>query len=391
MRSALRTLLIGLSLTGPWAVADEWPSPAQIDLVDQRRASFPWTEIVSAVDWYTPLETVPGQAGLPLPVDLQVADRYHQAEALAEKHQSYALIIWQAGAIRYEKYWPGFDQNARYDTASMHKTVLAVLLGIAWDQGLIKSVDDPLANYLPELADTRRGQLPLRALLEMASGIQSPPPGQGSEAISWQTYLGNDLPAAIAHWPQVKAPFEAFYYANANPQYLGRVIEQASGQRYADYLSHNLWQPLGASDARVWLDHEQGLARTSCCLQATARDWLRFGLLLLNQGKVGEQQVVSEAWLTQMLAPSPQNPNYGWLIWRGSPHNPARTYGEGINAVVPAAEPFAADDVVYLDGSGAQRVYVVPSRQTVIVRIGAPQHDWDDSALPNLILTSQNP
>ena len=87
-----------------------------------------------------------------------------------------------------------------------------------------------------------------------------------------------------------------------------------------------------------------------------------------------------------MLAPSPSNPNYGWQVWRGSPHNPGRTYGRGINAVVAAAEPFARDDVYFLDGSAGQRVYVVPSEKLVIVRIGTPSYKWDDSALPNLIL-----
>ncbi len=378
----------GLSDTTAAEPAVTWPSQEQLDLVAARQQSFPLPNIVSNVDWYEPLEVVAGRRGRELPVVLTESPKIDAAVSLVEKYNSYAFIYWKDGAIRAEKYWPGFDKASRYDTASMHKTVVGLLLGIAQDEGLIDSVDDPLARYLPELEGTKRGRAPLRSLLEMASGIQNPPTGGGLANVSLQTYMGDDLKSALAHWPVPAEPFEEFFYAAANPQYLSWVIERVSGQRYAEYLSEKLWQPIGADDARVWLDHEGGSPRTSCCLQANARDWLKFGLLLLDQGKVGDQQVVSADWIDRMTAPSELNPNYGWQIWRGSPHNPARAYSRTIKVTVPAKEPFAQNDVVYLDGSGAQRVYVIPSENAVIVRIGQPSFAWDDSELPNLLLST---
>ena len=89
-----------------------------------------------------------------------------------------------------------------------------------------------------------------------------------------------------------------------------------------------------------------------------------------------------------MLAPSAGNPNFGRNIWRGSPYNPSRSYGPGIPAVIRSSEPFRSEDSVFIDGSGGQRVYIVPSERLTIVRIGRPRQDWDDSRLPNLVVDS---
>lgn len=369
--------------------SDDWPTQAQLALVQERMKSFPVERFIYEVEWYSPLEIVPGKNTQELAVSLSNSKAIYNALELADKHDSYAFIYWQDGAIRAEKYWYDFTSTSRFDTASMHKTVVAALLGIAQQQGLIESVDDPVEQYLPELAGTRRGAITLRAMLEMASGITTPPLSTDPASPYYQTYYGNDLIQATAHWPMRFEPFEEYYYANANTQYLAWVIERTSKMRYAQFLSEYLWQPIGAGDARLWLDHEGGSPRASCCLQASARDWLRFGLLLLKQGKVGNKQIVPADWISQMVQPSKLNPNYGWQIWRGSPHNPERIYGKGIPAVIPAKDPFKRDDVYFLDGSGGQRVYVIPSENVVIVRIGKADHSWDDSALPNLLLATQ--
>ncbi len=91
-------------------------------------------------------------------------------------------------------------------------------------------------------------------------------------------------------------------------------------------------------------------------------------------------------WVAAMTAPSALNPNFGKQVWRGSPHAPQRRYSASIAITIPAAEPFLAEDVVYIDGSGGQRVYAIPSKGLTIVRIGRPAMDWDDSKLPNIIL-----
>jgi len=368
-----------------------WPSAAQQQLVAERLASFPGDTLVRDVDWYQPREQVAGGNDTPFePAATPTipAPALAQAQAVAIAKESYAFLVWHKGRLQHESYAPGFDRISRYATASMAKTVVALSLGVAIDRGLIASVDAPIAQLIPGMAGTRRGSLPVRNYLQMSSAFETPRPDGPDAAVYWQYALGDNIGEAVARWPETCQPGTEFCYANANTAMLGWAIEGASGMRYAQWLSQSIWQPIGAADGRLWLDREGGWPRYSCCLHASAQDWLRVGLLILHKGKVGDRQIVSQGWIDQMLAPSPANPNYGFQIWRGSPHAPARSYGKSVGVKVPAAEPFARDDVYYLDGSAGQRVYVVPSAGMVIIRIGAPRIDWDDSALPNILLNA---
>jgi CubicO group peptidase (beta-lactamase class C family) len=362
------------------------PSAEQIAQVNERRATFPGPALVQSVDWYRPLIAVPGQPR-PIPTGKPLAASLaSQLDDFAARTGSFALIVAERGRIVYERYDPRFTAASRYDTASMHKAVVALLIGAAVADGHIKGPDDKLSRYLPELAGDARGAITLRQLLEMNSGLRTPPMSDSSASPYWQTYFGSDLRWSIRQWPFEAATRGQFYYANANTQYLLWAIERATGKTYADYLSERLWRRLGASEARLWLDREGGSARGFCCLQASARDWLRIGELIRNTGKWRGARIVPASWVAQMLAPSPANANFGWNIWRGSPYNPRRTYGPGIPAVVEARAPFASPDTYFIDGSGGQRVYVMPSEELVIVRIGTPRPDWDDSYLPNMLV-----
>lgn len=388
---ALMLTATACSQTPPPAapVAKAWPSAAQVELVTQRRASFPVQSLVTSIDWYQPQEVVRGGNAAPFePVASPSirADALAAAEALAVEQESHALLIWRGGRLELEHYWNGHNRTTRFETASMAKSVVALAMGAAVQAGKLRSVDDPLGRYVPWEKTTARGALPLRAYLEMASGIESPSFSSANDGPYWQYAFGDDLREAVARWPDGCAPRTEFCYANANTAMLGWAIEGATGTRYADWLSRSIWQPIGAGNASLWLDRAGGSPRYSCCLIASGQDWLRVGLLVLNKGKVGGKQIIAADWIDRMTAPSPANANYGWQIWRGNPHNPARTYGKAIRAVVPAKQPFARDDVVYFDGSAGQRVYIIPSEQMVIVRIGQPQMDWDDSALPNAVL-----
>ena len=367
----------------------EWPSADQKKLVADRLATFPGDNLVKDVDWYQPQEPVPGgnaPAFEPAASSAIPAEALAQAQALAAAKNSYAFLVWHKGQLAHEYYAPGFDRKSQYATASMAKTVVALSLGVAVDRGLIGSLDTPIADLVPSMAGTRRGAVSLRDYLQMSSTFETPVPNGADAQVYWQFALGDNIGEAVARWPETCQPGTEFCYANANTAMLGWAIEARSGMRYAQWLSETIWKPIGASDASLWLDREGGWPRYSCCLHASGQDWLRIGLLILNKGKVDGKQVVSSGWIEQMVAPSPANPNYGLQIWRGSPHNPARSYGKSVGVKIPAAQPFAREDVFYLDGSAGQRVYIVPSAEMVIVRIGAPRNDWDDSELPNILL-----
>lgn len=305
-----------------------------------------------------------------------------EAEAYAESTGSVALLIYHRGALRYEKYWPGFDQTTRTNPNSMHKTVLGLLVGAAVADGFIESVDVPASKWITEWRGDARRDITVRDLLQMSSGLEIPIFGTWKSA---RILFGSDLRSGVLGLQFDKPHGSEFQYSNANSQVLLILLERATGQRYSSYLSNRLWQRLGASDASLWMDREGGLPRGFCCLFASARDWLRVGRLILDGGRIGDDVVVPAEWIAAMTTPAPRNPNFGFQIWLGSPPDKERRYNDYTIKAFHSV-PFTAQDIIYIDGFGGQRVYIVPSQQLVIVRTGKSTTSWDDAVLPNAIV-----
>lgn len=384
MRRAF-ALAAALALLPGQAPQPELPPEAQA--IVRRAQALPLDRAVESPDLYTPAENVRGGKGRAFAVDPGAvpAAALDDAVRYAEAQNSFALIVARDGKIVRERYWPGFGPESRFSTASMHKTVMALAYGPAVARGRI-ALDDPVGRWLPEWAEDPRGRISIRQLLQMASGLAVPPftPAPSSPAMALM--FGADIGRVALALPADAPPGSAFAYANGNAQLAGMALERATGMRYADWLSRTIWRPIGAGDATVWLDRPGGAPHFFCCLQATARDWLRVGELIRNAGKAGGRQVVPAGWIREMATPSPANPNYGLQLWLGSPHAPARRYSKVSPVAIPAREPFDASDVVFLDGAGGQRVYVVPSAGLTVVRIGKPAPAWDDSAMVNMLL-----
>jgi CubicO group peptidase (beta-lactamase class C family) len=345
---------------------------------------------VTSVELHQPQEAVPGieRDDLPPgPADTLDPAALQAAEAYAASTNSVALLVFHRGALRYEKYWPGYDRNFRTDPFSAHKTVMGLLLGAAIQDGYIKSLDDPVANYLPEFAADERRAIRIRDLAQMASGLETP---KFSSWTGLRITTGSNLPESVLGLKVRKPPGTDFQYSNASAQLLGLAIQKAVGRRYAEYLSTRLWSRIGAPTAYLWLDHAGGTPRTFCCIYTTARGWLHVGRLIMNKGKVGDDQVVPAQWIDEMTTPSPSNPNYGIQIWLGSPPGTQRKYNDNAMKAYHS-EPFAAPDMIYIDGFGGQRVYMVPSQDLIIVRTGEAQMSWDDARIPNAILRGIRP
>jgi CubicO group peptidase (beta-lactamase class C family) len=340
-----------------------------------------------------PVEAIPGGPGPDLPAAapgqatirpdaLQAAIDYGAATG------SHALLVWQGGALQLEHYYPGYDRETRTPTQSMHKSVLALLVGTAIRDGHIGSVDDPVSRYLPEWADDPRGRVTVGQLLQQDSGISYPKTDYFNPAGDFlQVMMGAHLERTLLSQRAERAPGTQFDYQNVNAGLLGVVLERAVRRPYSRYLAEALWQPLGAAPASVVVDSEEHRTpRVFCCLDATARSWLQLGLLHLQAGTWNGIQVVPREWMTATATPSAQNPNYGYLTWLGTTYQPERRYNHKSEARVLQSEPYAAPDVRFFDGFGGQRVYIVPSRDLVIVRTGDLALDWDDARLPNVVI-----
>jgi len=357
----------------------------------KRLLTFPAADSVTAVEWYQPSESVAG----PERQDPGVAEGGYRSvsqEALdavvryGTETRSVALLVWHRGSLELEHYWPGYGQLTRTDSGGMHATVLALLYGTAIEEGVIRSLDEPAATYLPEWRNDAHAKIRIRDLLHMASGLERQVPSRNPWNRAVRLFLSGNVTALAVGVPVRTAPGTRFEYSNLDAQLLGIILQRASGKRYATYLSEHIWNRLGAGDGAVWLDGQNGMARTFCCLQTTARGWLAIGLSILNLGEVGEQQIVPAAWVQEMLKPSEINPGFGLGIWLGDAPVDDGSHLGADRVRGRQSEPFLARDVKLLAGAGGQRVYIIPSHELIIVRTGARRPDWDDAKLPNAIL-----
>lgn len=345
---------------------------------------------ITDVSVFTPAEAVkgcPGPALAAAPEGTLPAATFTAMQDWSKKHGGVGLVVLVNGQLAGEAYARGMTAQSRTQSNSMHKSVVAMLMGAALADGIVKSADDPVGNYIPALKDDPRGKITLRQLLSMSSGLKNPSMAK-MESPALELMLGNVSAGALSL--PIETEPGTFNYNNANLQLAGtalaNAVQRAGKGRYADYLSQKVWCPLGNRDGQLWLEFADGQPRYFAYLNASLQDWARVGELLRRGGEWNGQQLIPTDWIAAITAPSAGNANYGMGIWRGSPYLPKRRYSKEVAMTVPQREAFLADDVVYFDGFGGQRVYVVPSAGLVIVRAGEPVKDWDESALVNLAL-----
>jgi CubicO group peptidase (beta-lactamase class C family) len=344
-------------------------------------------------EWYKPLEKVPGNFTRSVPKASPEENPFPDslfavAQGYAGNHASDSLIVAYRGKRVFEKYWNHETADSLFAAHSMTKVLPAILIGHAIADGFIESPDISASVFLPEWDDPKRRDITIRHLLNMSSGVRESYDFTPT-SMRMQRAMGLDITTANLAVEIQHEPGEVFSHLNPNPQLLGVIIERATGQRFSEYLSDKLWRPIGAYDSYLFLDSPGGMVHTDCCSWSAIADWIRIGELLRNKGVYNGQQIIPAGWVDEMLTPSSANPNYGMQVWLGSEYEEYRRYDPDTSTFANYhAEPFAADDVFFLDGLGKKRVYVVPSRELVILRTGPNDSEWDDSRLPNMFINA---
>jgi CubicO group peptidase (beta-lactamase class C family) len=177
-----------------------------------------------------------------------------------------------------------------------------------------------------------------------------------------------------------------FALSNANAQLAGVILERALEDDYERLVDKLLWTPLAAGPAEFYMDRVNGMPAVYCCMRATARGFLRLGLLLANDGAIDGTRILPKGWVAEMARGSQANPLYGLQVWAGKARAGVREYQQGSGQGVRHGEDYAADDVIWMEGGGGRTIWAIPSQQLVIVRLGRASKDWDASVLPNLLL-----
>lgn len=307
-----------------------------------------------------------------------------EARAYSEQKHGTSFMIMKDGKVIHESYANGASKGSLTTSLSMMKSVLGLVLGIAIKDGYITSVGDPIGKYISEWRNDARGEITLEQLLTMSSGLEEP---------NLDNLLyGPDIDAVALSATLSGVPGESFYYNNAVSQIIGialdRQLKAAGEGGFVNYLHERFWCPIGNGNARLWVSPSSKSPRYYVGMFASLEDWARIGELIRNNGKVNGKEVVPKDWLDAMRRPSSTNPRYGYHIWLGNSWSPERRYRPGGSVAIPHREKYEADDVVFFDGFGGQRVYVVSSYGITIVRTGFQDLTYDDSVIVNTLIRS---
>lgn len=347
---------------------------------------------------YSPMEAVTGAshyqplahaADNELSVSQQALD---EADQYAAKNNSTAFMVWRDGKIQRASYYGGSDSTSQIVSKSLSKPLGAIAVGRAIQLGYIDSIEQPVADFITEWQATPKAAVNIKHLLNMTSGFL--PQGYSTDPMHpWNTaYLSYQHGKVLIHdYPLHSEPGSTFGYNNAAADMIAIIIERATGQRYSNFLSEQVLSPLGAAGGEIWVNRVGGLAHSGCCMKLPAETWLRLAILLLQDGAVAGQQLLPEGYVDLMRTPSSHNEHYGLGIWVGAPYQERRgfTGPSGPGPKVLHSAPYADPELFLFDGNSNQVVYVSPTTNTVILRVGQTPPktpEWDNSILPNLIL-----
>ena len=265
-------------------------------------------------------------------------------DAWFDRSQTQALIIQKKGRIIYQRYSPDADDGRAINAMSMTKAIVAILVGIAIDEGLINSGKDPISLYLPQIVQRSGDPVTLRDLLRHTSGIET---------------AFKDIRATLKGSPLITPLSEisfngdrSFHYDNINYHLLSLILKKIYKKPLNQLINDKLWNPLKLERATVI--NTAGY----CCLFATARSWLEIGTLFLNP----KTQVVSANWLQKMVEDAiiPER-----FFVQATGKSEGNTYGYHVYGGLPNSP-----DVFWIEGMGLQLVMINPKTQTVIVRLG---------------------
>jgi len=310
------------------------------------------------------------EAAAPFTVNYTYQGKTYTLEEYFKRNAVLGFLILKDNQIIAEHYFHDSDQNSRFISMSVQKSMTSALFGIALEEGKIDSIDDPVTKYLPGLSESGYNRVNLKQVLMMATGIvaKEDPLDPHSSIHEFNAVTLRGVPSFYDYTKAVKAnpdvePGTEFEYQTINTEVLGLIIEKVTGKRLNEYMQEKMWSKIGAqSDAFLFRAQAQPDQGAYGCFCATLRDYGRFGLMMMN-GTLGDARVVGSSWVAQSTAPQeyavkpPSSGGYGYQWW------------------IPEGE----EGAFQARGIFGQLIYVNPEKHIVIVETSAwPQPDTDE-------------
>lgn len=295
-----------------------------------------------------------------------VSDAYEYREGTWDSilaFQTVALLVIKDDLLIKEWYADDYSEADVVNSFSMSKSFVSLMIGAAVSGGYISSIDDKAVEYLPEDFKNVPADVTIRHLLQMSSGIGFDESYTSPFAFPAKGYYGSDLRGLVKGYEREVEPGTEWFYKGGDTQLLAFLLEEATGMKISAYFKMEIWNKLGCTGNAYWsLDSEAGDEKASCCLYATARDFARIGKLVLDEGAVGDNQIISKEYMEACFEPvnlpnkrSGENVDYyGLQWWMGEV--------EGLQ-------------IRYARGILGQYIIAVPEKNAVIVRLGRQRSD----------------
>jgi len=270
------------------------------------------------------------------------------------------LLVLHEGRIKMERYLHGNSERTRWMSMSIAKSITSTLIGAAVEEGKITSITDLVTRYVPALKDSAYEGVSVRDVLMMSSGARwtetyTNPASDRRRLLEAQIAQkpGGAL-AVMKSLPRAAPPGSVNNYNTGETQVAAEILRSATGKPLADYLHERIWNRIDAeADADWWLESPDGIEIGGSGFSATLRDYGRFGLFLLNQGRIGNTAILPAGWVSEATTPRQLRNgkllDYGYLWWTGTS---------------PAARK---DNSFSAEGIHGQYLYINPATRVVIV------------------------
>jgi len=272
------------------------------------------------------------------------------------------LIILHDDKVLYEQYWNGNDQHSKHISWSVAKSFLSALIGIAVDEGLIDSIDDPATKYLPDFVGTGYEGVKIKNILQMSSGVafneDYADPNSDINKFGRAAARGKSFRDFAKTLQNGREQGTYNHYVSIDTQVLAMILESVTDMPLREYLSKKIWNKIGMESDAYYITDKGGVDMALGGLNATLRDYSKFGYLYLNNGNWFDEQIVPEDWVEKSHTPDAPHlmPNAGELS--------SSDWGYGYQWWVPG-EPIT-DYTAH--GVYNQFIYVDPESKIVIAK-----------------------
>ena len=244
-------------------------------------------------------------------------------------HHTSGLMVLKDGKVVLERYGLGRKPDERWTSFSVAKSITSTLVGAAIADGKIRSLDDMVSTYLPDLKGSAYDDVTIRQLITMTSGVKwnedyGDPNSDVAQIGLFTAEPGvNPTLAYMRKLPRAHPPGSKFVYDTGETDLTGILVSTAVGKPLSEYLSEKVWKPFGMEQDALWMTDQGGHERGGCCLSMTLRDYARIGQFLLEDGMVDGQAILPRGWVADASTyhvkfgseVEPPELGYGYFFW----------------------------------------------------------------------------